>query len=96
MRQGVFFFTTPICHHIGGLASGIGNEKRNKRYTDWKVKIKQCLLTDEITFNIGNSKEFTKKLLDLMNLLRYRYKVKIQKTFICLYIGNEKLETGKF
>ena len=69
MRQSFFFLPLfIIIQEI--LASGIGKEKRNKRYKDWKVKMKLCLLTDDMTFNIENSKEFTKKLLDLMSLLR--------------------------
>ena len=73
------------------LATAI-SRKRNKRNPNWKRRSKTLTGTDDMILYIENSKDSTRKLLELIN--EYSkvagYKINTQKSFAFLYTNNEK------
>ena len=69
-------------------------EKEIKRIQIGKEEVKLWLIADDMIFYIGNPKDSTRKLLELIN--EYSkvagYKINTQKSFELLYTNNEKTE----
>ena len=57
--------TTTIQRSFGSPSSQ--SRKRNKRNPDWKRRSKLSLLADDMILYIENSKDSTRKLLELIN-----------------------------
>ena len=54
--------------------------RRNKRHPNWKGRSKMSLFADDMILYTENPKDSTKKLLELINEFRKRYKINIQKS----------------
>ena len=84
--------TTIIQCSFGSPNHNNQRRKRNKRNTDWKRRL--SLFADDMILYIENSKDFTRKLLELIN--EYSkvagYKINTQKSLAFLYTNNEKTE----
>ena len=67
--------------------------KRNKRNPDWK-RSKLSLCADDMILYIENLKDFTRKLLELINEYSKDagYKMNTQKSLAFLYTNNEITE----
>ena len=76
------------------LATTIREEKEIKRIQIGKEDIKLSLFADDTITYIGNPKDTTRKLLELIN--EYSkvawYKINTQKSLAFLYSNNEKIE----
>ena len=76
------------------LGTAIREEKEIKGIQIGKEEVKCSLFADDMIFYIENSKDSTRKLLELIN--EYSkvsgYKINIQKSFAFLYTHNEKTE----
>ena len=86
--------TTIIQHSFGSLATSIRGEKEVKGIQIGKEEVKLSLFADGMILYIENSKESTRKLLELIN--EYSkvsgYKINTQKSLAFLYTINEKAE----
>ena len=86
--------TTPIQHSLEVLATTIRAEKEVKGIQIGKEEVKLSLFADDMILYIKNSKDSTRKLLELIN--EYSkvagYKINTQKSFAFLYTNNEKTE----
>ena len=82
--------TTPIQHSFGSVGHRNQNKKRNKRNPDRKRRSKT--LADYMILYIENSKDSTRKLLQLIS--EYSnvagYKINTQKSLALLHTNNEK------
>lgn len=94
MRKSRCFFTkikNKIQHHTEALAN-ITQEKPtinsagkgNKCIQTWKEEIK--LFTDSMIVYVGNSKEMTNKLLELINYIKVTRHILIHKSQLFSYI----------
>ena len=87
-------FTITIQHSLEVLATAIRTEKEIKRIQIGKEEVKLWLIADDMIFYIGNPKDSTRKLLELIN--EYSkvagYKINTQKSLAFLYTNNEKTE----
>ena len=76
------------------LGTAIREEKEIKGIQIGKEEVKCSLFADDMIFYIENSKDSTRKLLELIN--EYSkvsgYKINIQKSFAFLYTHKEKTE----
>ena len=76
------------------LAIAIREEKEIKGIQIGKEEVKLSLFADDMILYIENSKDFTRKLLELIN--EYSkvavYKINTQKSLAFLYTNNEKTE----
>ena len=76
------------------LATAIRSEKEIKGIQIGKEEVKLSLFADDMILYIENPKDFTRKLLELIN--EYSkiagYKIKTQKSLAFLYTNNEKTE----
>ena len=76
------------------LATAIREEKEIKRIQIGKEDIKLSLFADDTITYIGNPKDTTRKLLELIN--EYGkvagYKINTQKSLAFLYTNNERVE----
>ena len=76
------------------LDTAIRDEKEIKEIQIGKEEIKLFLFTDDMILYIENSKDITRKLLELIN--EYSkvagYKINTQKSLAFLYTNNEKTE----
>ena len=92
-RPRVPTFTTTIQHSSGSFGHSNRSRKRNKRNPNWKRR-KLSLFADDMIFYMENSKESTRKLLELIN--EYSkvagYKINTQRSLAFLYTNNEKIE----
>ena len=72
-----------------------GNQRReiNKRNPNWKGEVKLSLFQDDMIPYLENSKDTTKKLLELINEFGKvtGYKINTQKLFAFLFTTNERL-----
>ena len=86
--------TTTIQHSFGSFGHSNQRIKRNKRNPDWKEEIKLSLFADDMIFYIENPKDYTRKLLELINKYSKvaEYKTDTQKSLAFLYTNNEKTE----
>ena len=76
------------------LATAIREEKEIKRIQIGKEDIKLSLFADDTITYIGNPKDTTRKLLELINEYGkvVGYKINAQKSLALLYTNNEKTE----
>ena len=76
------------------LATAIREEKEIKRIQIGKEDIKLSLFADDTITYIGNPKDTTRKLLELINEYGkvVGYKINTQKSLALLYTNNEKTE----
>ena len=92
-RQGCALITT-IQYNFGSFGHSNQSRKRNKRNPNWKRRIKLSLFADDMILYIENPKDYTRKLLELIN--EYSkvtgYKINTQKSLALLYTNNEKIE----
>ena len=76
------------------LATAIREDKEIKGIQIGKEEVKLSLFADDMILYIENPRDFTRKLLELIN--EYSkvsgYKINTQKSLIFLYINNEKTE----
>ena len=76
------------------LATAIRAEKEIKGIQIGKEEVKLSLFADDMILYIGNPKDSTRKLLELIN--EYSkvagYKINTQKSLAFLYTNNEKIE----
>ena len=86
--------TTTIQYSFGSFSHSNQRRKRNKRNPDWKRRVKLLLFADDMILYIGNPKDTTRKLSELIN--EYSkiagYKINTQKSLAFLYTNNEKTE----
>ena len=59
--------TTIIQHSFGSFDHSNQSRKRNKKNSDWKRRIKLSLFADDMILYIENTKDSTRKLLELIN-----------------------------
>ena len=71
--------------------------KRNKRHPNWNRKVRLSLFADDMISYIENSKDSTKKLLEVIKELSKvaGYKLNIEKSVLFLYANNELREIKK-
>ena len=86
--------TTPIQHSFGSVGHSNQGRKRSKRNPDRKEEVKLSLFADNMILYIENTKDSTRKLLELIN--KYSkvagYKINTEKSLAFLYTNNEKTE----
>ena len=84
--------TTTVQYSLEVLATAIIEEKGIKGIQIGKEEVKLSLFADDMILYIGNPKDTTRKLLELIN--EYSniagYKIDTQKFFAFLYTNNEK------
>ena len=87
--------TTFIQHSFGSFSQAIRREKEIKGIQTGKEEVKLSLFADDMILYIENSKDFTRKLLELIS--EYSkvagYKINTRKSLAFLYTNNEK--TGR-
>ena len=68
------------------------NKGRNKKNPDWKRRSKLSLFSNDMILYIENSKDTTRKLLELTNEYSKvaRYKINAEESLSFLYTNNEK------
>ena len=78
------------------LATAIRQEEEIKGIQIEKKEVKLSLFADDMMLYIENPKDFTKKLLELINEFSKvaGYKINIQNSAVFLYVNNE-LHKGK-
>ena len=76
------------------LATPIREEKEIKGIQIGKEEVKLSLFADDMILYIENSKDTTRKLLQLINEYSKvaEYEIKTQKSLAFLYTNNEKIE----
>ena len=91
-RQACPFSPVPFNIVLEVLATAIRAEKEIKGIQIGKEEVKLSLFADDIILYIENPKEYTKKLLELIN--EYSkvagYKINTQKSLAFLYTNNDK------
>ena len=87
-------FSTTIQHSFGSFGHSNRAEKEIKGIQIGKEEVKLSLFADDMSLYIENSKDSTRKLLELIN--EYSkvagYKINTQKSLAFLYTTNEKSE----
>ena len=84
--------TTTIQHSFGSLATAIRGEKDIKGIQIGKEEVKLSLFADDMTLNIENPKDSTRKLLELINEYSKVASYKINTQIPCiLHTNNEKI-----
>ena len=86
--------TTFIQHSFGSPSYGNQRRKRNKRSKLKKEKVKLSLFADDMIIYIENPKDFSRKLLELINKFSNvsGYRINRQKSVACLYTNNKRSE----
>ena len=76
------------------LATAIIAEKERKGIQIGKEEVKFSLFADDLILYIENSKDSTRKLLELLNEYSKvaEYKINTQKSLAFLYTNNQKVE----
>ena len=76
------------------LATGIREEKEIKGIQIGKEEVKLSLFADDMILYVENSKDATRKLLELINEFSKvaGYKINAQKSLAFLYTNDEKSE----
>ena len=85
--------TTIIQHSFGSLSHGNQRRKRNKKGIQiGKEEVKLSLFADDMILYIGNPKDATRKLLELINEFGKAagYKINSQKSPAFLYSNNKR------
>ena len=87
-------FTATIQHSLEVLATAIRAEKEIKGIQIGKEEIKLSLFADDMILYIGNPKDSTRKLLELINEHSKvtGYKINTEKSLAFLYTKNKKTE----
>ena len=82
-------FTITIQHSFGSFGHSTQSRKRNKRNPNLKEEVKLSLFADDMIFYIENSKDSTRKLLELINDYSKvaGYKINTQKSLAFLYVS---------
>ena len=77
-----------IQHSFGSLNHNNQRRKRNKRNPNWKRKVKLSLFADDIKLYIGNPKDTTRKVLELINEFGKvaGYKINTQKSGVPIMV----------
>ena len=87
-------FTATIQHSSGSFGHSNQSRKRNKGIQIGKEEVKLSLFADDMILYIENPKDYTRKLLELIN--EYSkvagYKINTQKYLAFLYNNKEKIE----
>ena len=85
---------TVIQHSFGSPSHGNQRRKKIKGIQISKEKVKLSLFADDLILYIGNPKDATRKLLELINEFGKvaGYKINAQKSLAFLYTNNERLE----
>ena len=86
--------TTTIQHSFGSFSHSNQRRKRIKGIQIGKEEVKLSLFADDIILYIENPKDYTRKLLELINedSKVAGYKINTQKSLVFLYTNNEKTE----
>ena len=86
-------FTSLIQRNTGSLNYS-NQTRRNKKHPNWKGRSKLSLFADDMILSIENPKDFTKKLLEMINKFSKvaGYKINIQNSVSFLYAHNEPTE----
>ena len=86
--------TTIIQHSFGSFTTAIREEKEIKVIQIGKKEVKRSLFADDMILYIENSKDATRKLLELTNEFGKvaGYKINAQISLAFLYTNNEKSE----
>ena len=86
--------TTIIQHSFGSFSHSNQGRKRNKRIQIGKEEVKLSLFADDMILYIENSKDATRKLLELINEFGKvaGHKINAQKSLAFLYTNNERSE----
>ena len=86
--------TTTIEHSSGSFGPSNQSRKDIKGIQIRKEEVKLSLFADDMILYIENPKDFTRKLLELIN--EYSkvagYKINTEKSLAFLYTNNEKIE----
>ena len=84
--------TTTIQHSFGSFSHSSLRKKGIKGIHIGKEEVKLSLFADDMTLYIENPKDYTRKLLDLINEYSKLagYKINTQKSLAFLYTNNEK------
>ena len=87
-------FTTLFNIVLEVLATAITEEKEIKGIQIGKEELKLSLFADDMILYVENTKDSTRKLLELINDYSKvaEYKISIQKSLAFLYTNNEKTE----
>jgi len=93
-RTRVPTFTTTIQHSFGSFGHSNQSRKRNLKIHIGKEEVKLLLFAGDMILYLENSKDSTRKLLELINEYSKvaRYKINTQKSLTFLYTNNEKTE----
>ena len=93
-RTGMSTFTSLINIILEVLATAIRQKEEIQGIHIGKEVIKLSLFTDNMILYIQNPRDFTKKLLELINEFSKvsGYKINIQKSVAFLYINNKLIE----
>ena len=87
-------FTATLQHSSGSFGTAIRADKEINGIQIGKEEVKLSLFADDMILNIENSKDSSRKLLELIN--EYSkvsgYKINTQKSLVFLYTNNEKTE----
>ena len=88
------FTFTSLIQHSTGSSSHSNQTRRSKGIQIVKEEVKLSLSADDMILYIENHKDFTKKLLELINEFSKvaGYKINIQKLVAFLYAHNELTE----
>ena len=84
--------TTNIQHSFGSSSQVITEEKEIKRIQVGKEEVKLSLFADGMILYVENTKDSTRKLIELINSKVAGYTVNSQKSLAFLYTNNEKTE----
>ena len=87
----MYTLTTFIQHSFGSPSHINRRRKRNKRNSNWKRRGKTVTADDMILY-IENTKDATRKLLELINEFGKvaEYKINTQKSLTFLYANNKR------
>lgn len=93
-KNRMFALTTAIQHRTVGSQGVSDTRKWKKRHPDWKRKYKIISICTWHDLNRANSKECTKRLLEITNkfIQAAGYKIDIPKSILCPYTCNEQSE----
>ena len=94
MRQGCPLSPPLFNIVLEVLASAIGQQKDIKGIQIGKEEVKLSLFVNNMILYVENLKDFTKKILELINEFRQvtEYKINVQKSIKFLYTNNEAAE----
>ena len=94
MRQGCPLLPLLFNIVLEVLATAIREEKEIKGTQIWKEEVNLSLFADDVILRVENSKDATRKLLELINEFSKvaEYRIHTQKTLAFLYTNTERSE----